>query len=447
MSRFIALMSMIIFNQQLYSQMIVAGADSLKQHYQNKASKYLDKDQSVSAHYTIDLYGISVYAGEKEKTQNKPEYKVTWQELNIYKNMMHSLSRNEAMAVMQHKGSGPFSPEIQKTYYISPAAGNESNPQQGLELNGLRIALDPGHFGYDSLTILMEEKYLDFSLPSPGNDSLKIKLHESYLTYVTAGSLEEMLRKAGATVFNTRPRYGVTSLGKTYQEWKRDDYARCLDSLLRLKPDDVNLKNLKSGKIKDDKSIFRYVFREIELKNRAELIEAFKPDLTVIMHYNVDDRNKNWKKPSPNNFNLAFVAGSFMKGELDSPEARFDFLRILILDDLEQSISASAYVTRSFSNDLHVPLAKTSDADYLSMYSVYTGKEGVYCRNLGLLRLLSGTVIYGETLFQDNIMECQRLNMYNKDYISKGTAPARTEDVAMAYFNGIKTWALMLIHD
>ncbi|MGL4598875.1 MAG: hypothetical protein ACRCYO_15265, partial [Bacteroidia bacterium] len=268
-----------------------------------------------------------------------------------------------------------------------------------------------------------------------------INFFEARLTFSTATMLATYLRGYGAEVFITIPEQGKTALGKTYWEWKKADYAHALDSMLNVRPNDPNLQKLKNPKFNsDDRLIFRYIFRDVELRKRAVLINAFRPDLTVIIHYNVDEKNKDWKTPTKKNYCMAFVGGSFSAGELGDSEKRFDFLRLLLTDELDQSIVFSGQVTRYFKKHLSVPLAKKADADYLQASCTKTTSEGVYGRNLSLCRLVQGVLIYGETLYQDNEKECVWLNQENsKD--EKSLRMTRTQMVAEAYLLGILDWA------
>jgi len=59
-------------------------------------------------------------------------------------------------------------------------------------------------------------------------------------------------------------------------------------------------------------------------------------------------------------------------------------------------------------------------------------EPGVYCRNLQLTRYIHSPLVYGETLYQDNINECIMLNQERDKTKNK-----RIQQVADAYFQGI----------
>jgi N-acetylmuramoyl-L-alanine amidase len=442
---------MILFMaSSLKAQIPVIGADSLMKHYSYKMNHFIDRDTSLSEFYSIDLFGISVYADAAKKKASQPEFSVNWSELSIYKNIIATAPREEAMQIMLSKGNRPFPPDVVKRFGVVPDfIGYQATSK--LPLKGLKIVLDPGHIASDTAMGRMEDKFLLFrtskgptNAPRSSNDSVTISIAEGMLTWQTANALAVLLRNEGAEVLVTRPRINITAFGKTYEQWKKDDYARTLDSLLRVYPEDVHLLKLKSGRIKDENSIFRYVFRDAELRKRAEIINAFHPDLTLIIHYNVDEKNKPWNAPSPKDYCMTFVPGSFQQGELSDSERRFDFLRLVLTDEIEKSTAASGLVALEFKSELEVPLARQSDATYLQEHCIPAGLPGVFCRNLSLTRLVQGTMIYGETFYQDNVDECLRLTEKQK-FTSEGQQPIagneRVSEVVDAYNKAILLWA------
>jgi N-acetylmuramoyl-L-alanine amidase len=438
------------FTLKLPAQIPVIGADSLVRHYTSKMHRYIDRDSCLSDFYSIDLYGVSVFPGADAKKNNQPEYRVNWSDLALYKNILAYAPREEVKAMMVEKGNRPFLPAFVKNYSLPPEY-LKPKPTAQLPLKGLKIALDPGHIAADTAMGRIEDKYLRFKTSKgPKNtqmradDSVMISLAEGILTWKTANALAVLLRSEGAEVILTRPRKDVTAFGKSYAQWKKDDYQRTLDSLLKEDSPDIHLRKIKSGRINDENSIFRYVFRDAELRKRAEIINAFHPDLTVIIHFNVDEKNKPWSHPSPKNYCMTFVGGSFKCGELGDAERRFDFLRLLLTDDIENSIRIAGLTALEFKSELDVPLAKTADATYLGDNCIEAGLPGVFCRNLSLTRLVQGTLVYGESLYQDNFDEC--LMLAQPTPIRAEERPplsgnARLDEVAEAYHKAILIWA------
>jgi hypothetical protein len=66
----------------------------------------------------------------------------------------------------------------------------------------------------------------------------------------------------------------------------------------------------------------------------------------------------------------------------------------------------------------------------------------VYARNLSMTRLVHGPIVFGETLYQDNMDEALVLSKMNTiDPVSGQKASTRTIEVAEAYYEGIEQWA------
>lgn len=434
-----------IFCNMSFAQMPIYGADSMRRYYAAKADELVIGDSALYELFKIDLYGIEIYSrndGKVPETKTT-EYSVRWSELQMYKDIMRSEDRATAITIMLDKGARGFSPAIQKQYDKGiPSRGTVFHPPLK-PLTGMRIVLDPGHVANDTFLGHIEQKFIAMNVPvtaSNTSDSMPVAFAEGQLTWQTASILAIKLQNAGAEVLITRGP-GMTAFGKSFEQWKKDDYPRTLDSLLKVDPTNQNLKDLKSGKMKTDRSIFRFVFKDAELRKRSEKINAFKPDLTVIIHYNVDETNAPWSKPTTKNFCMLFVPGSFEAGELSTPEDRFDFLRLILMDDIEQSIQVSGFVGAEFKERLNVPLAGPADATYLSASCRKTTRQGVFARNLSMTRLIHGPLVYGETLYQDNKNEARMLaDMSVTDIQSRQTTSRRIMQVSDAYFEGIVKW-------
>lgn len=399
--------------------------------------RILDPKNVLSQQYQVDLFGVSIYADAAHKAKNEPEYRVSWQELETFRRVLHFASREEAMAIMQAKKGDAFSPEIQKTYgrmeYHAKYIPTAKEP-----LKGIRIALDPGHMADDMAMGKTEQKFLDFPAKDSAGKPVQVQLVEGQLTWETAALLKRKLEKAGASVMITRPGPGLSAFGTGFSDWRKANFQRTLDSLVKVKGrSEPGLAEVLRGKT-DDRTVFRYVFRDVELRKRVQLINDFKPDYTLMIHYNVDEKNSDWQKPTEKNFNMCFVGGSYQAGELSDPERRFDFLRQLLSGDIGSSIAFSGLCAQQFTQQLGVPLARQSDATYLTTSCAGTYAQGVYARNLGLTRLTHGTLVYGETLYQDNKKECMLL-------MDKRPVPGypeintskRVEQVAEAYYRAL----------
>lgn len=384
--------------------------DSLTTHYQAKLNSVLLKDKSLASHLKIDSVGISIFPTDSREA----EFVLSWQELPIYQTFLEK----RPLLTMQLYPQKP-------TENILRADSSDRNTttaqaNEALPLQGLRIALDPGHFAEDFKTALMEGKYVQMNL----TDGTKIKFFESELAWYTSRILADELERLGAEVLMSRDDYKYTAFNESYMDW----YQR----FIKVQKDSGNA----AANLTPQQAFFKH-FRKMEFEKRADKINQFRPDLSLVIHYNVDATNTKWNKPTPRNNSMTFAGGSYMKGELDKPEARFHLLRFLISQDLENSVALGKALLTSLEDSLGIrPIGEPNKQFFLKDYCLPSTAKGVYHRNLTLARKLLGTMTYLEPLYQDNIQEVKKLQ--TRDFEYKGRKiPRRVYEVAQAYKAGI----------
>lgn len=392
-------------------------------YYSKKADNYLDKEKALSSYYTIDSKGVSVFASNQDKLKNNAEYFVQWNQQQEFCNYLKEVDSGTLLKIIHDKKLDSLSSSTMKKEKVVVVQN---------KLKGLKIAIDAGHIAGDLKMGELEKKHLTFKKDSLKGLTDSIQIAEGMLTFATAQLLKEKLEADGAEVFLTRKCNGCSAFGKTYEQWLKDDYKNAIDSLYKLNRFSAEKKKwyLSSKCSKRDK--FSMIFKDIELQKRAEIINKYKPDLTIIIHFNVDETNAGWTKPGTKNFDMTFVGGAFMKSDLSSTEKRFEFLRLILSDDLEKSIALSSNVITGFEKNLKVKTACLTDAKYLVQGCLPTNEKGVFCRNLQLTRYIHSPLVYGETLYQDNINECKALNKE-----CDKTRNERIQQVADAYYQGI----------
>lgn len=262
--------------------------------------------------------------------------------------------------------------EEQKVFF------NQLKPRIVRPRHRLKVAIDPGHFGGEYARL----EHRSFLVGGK-------RIQEGDLTFQTAVYLKELLEAEGVEVFMTRQGLGQGSIKEPY--------------------------------IEANESFKPYNIRD--LKERARQINAFDPDLTVCIHYNLYSGEGTICAPAPQNFCCAFVPGGFGKGELTRMADRGEFLRLLLSDDIERSIQLSQCILRAFEHELKVPCQ--TNRSHLKHIMKWAGR-GIFARNLVLTREIKGPICYGETLCMDAESEYLRLN------------EARLREVAQAYLHGIQ---------
>lgn len=291
-------------------------------------------------------------------------------------------------------------PQIDYTlYFASHPSAQKSSQKKGLK--GAKIALDPGHFG--GPLARAEERYTEIFHPHP------LYFDEGTLTYMTAMILRSLLEKAGAEVFITRNGIGQGALP--------------IEKI-------------------QDLSNFRNRYNSEDLLLRAESINAFAPDIAIIIHYNahLTDLEKEEKsRTTRTNYNLVFVPGAFCEHELDQEKNRYEFMRLLVSSDLEESLKLSKLVLEKFTEILKVPPISQAEKTSYTQKSCLLIYPGVYARNLTMTRLVHCPLCYGESLLQNNIEEIKLLS--TQENLEGGLiGPKRVEQVAQAYFEAIQNY-------
>jgi N-acetylmuramoyl-L-alanine amidase len=394
--------------------------DSLKHFYTSKIETILDKEKALQPYYTINDSGIFINAKTKGNTFYR-EFGVEWSKLDTVKKILNHFNDDSLLSVINSRNS------------LSTLGYSETNRKQYFEnkkqLSGIKIAIDPGHIAGDMKTAVLEKKSLQFTY-----NNQTIAIAEGILTLQTALILKHLLEEQGAEVMLTRDKPNQTAFGITFKEWLEKDFKNAVDASFKLNEFTEQEKTFLLTKA-TQRDIFRTYFNNLDMRQRAKKINEFAPDLSVIIHYNVDEKNTGWKKPSDKNYNMIFTAGSFLKTELEKPIDRLSFFRLLLTDDTEQSNKLAENLITCFTSKLNVPAADSTTADYLSKYCIAESK-GVYARNLTLTRLIKGVIIYGETLYQDNAVECMELSKTNTEVYGIKTS-ARVKQVADAYYEGI----------
>lgn len=268
-----------------------------------------------------------------------------------------------------------------------------------------KIAIDPGHLGGEFAEI--EGRYVG----SPK------KFDEGTLTFLTGLYLKELLEKEGFIVMMTRASIGSGAYPLGFHQW------------LELNPE---LKNT----TKSHAQLFKDHYNSLDLEERAKIINEFEPDLTIIIHYNASEEDTH------DNFNLVHVPGCFRNNELATKACRKHFLRLLLTDNLDHSITLSDHIIKAQTKQTKVlPVNASKNISYLKNACLEVS-EGVWARNLRLTRLVKSPLCYGETLLQNNYATMQKL-MINDDFIQGIACPSLIKDIAFGYYQGIMEFYLI----
>lgn len=354
-----------------------------KQEIEDKIYQMLQKDSQVSSFYNLSEKSLKIYSCPENKAKDLPEFTL-------------------------ELGTKP------KRETKVPVSLDPHRP-----LKGMRVAIDPGHFG--SHYARLEEKYIDMEPNEMFGIHQHIQFDEGTLATETAKRLASKLQALGAQILLTRTQPGETVYKKPFQTWLQQDFESAIEKMVELQPD-VNLKETERLFWKEKATpteIFRSTYAYVDLQRRADLINAFKPHVTVSCHYNLGGiYDQNGKTPgTTDDYTLFFIPGAFKRGSLKDeafrctsmkdPRSRYEFVRLLVTDSLEKSIELAKIAQKNLYKRLKLPPG--DHCSYLKVLCLQNS-PGIYHRNLMLPRLVHSPILYAEPFCQDNYDNAKTLN-------------------------------------
>ena len=388
------------------------------------------KDSRLQQQFRLSPEGLGIYAPEADTA----ELHLSWADLPYWRAALATWP-DEALLRAYEQGN-------RRPAEVPLAVASLRRPDS---LPGLRVAIDPGHIAGDSAVAWLEGKFIRMH---PTASRPAIQFFEAQLTLATAWLIRDSLEALGAEVLLTREQAGVGALGLSYWDWKKQRWPRLLDSLVAagdLTAAQARQWRARSGSDADKLIMDRFFIPE-DLRARARKVNAFRPDLTLIIHYNVDFDN--WQRrdsasylpPGQENYCMAFVPGAFMQGELAKPVDRLALLRLLLTRDLNESERLAAAFVAESERLTGVPaVSPAAGIRYLERACIPAGSPGVFHRNLSLTRLIRGPLVYGESLCQDHWQESLWLNQRDLP-VGGGWAAERVRAVAAAYVGSVLLW-------
>ena len=394
--------------------------------------KYLNLKGAITRQILFETNAFYILNDKNEK-----EFAVYANEVVVISDFFENSSVKEQLKLYKLKGCNKLSKK-QLDSLVMTMDSDSKLPKQNSNkpLQNIRIAIDPGHFSSNYEDSKVEGKYVKL-VNENSRKKDTITLVEGQLTFLTAQVLRNMLEDQGAKVILSRTKENTTAFNQTYSDWYKYRRNKVLDSLKQKKElDEDKYKILKQF---PKEKLFWAFFRDYELMERAKKINTFYPHVSVIIHYNVDDKNSRWTTASHSKNSMCFIGGAFGAKDLMKPGNKLHFLRLLLGKQLQQSETIGRLTMNSFEKNLKITPAKQSDADYLMKNTLNTNCQGLFCRNLILTRCINSPLVYGESLYQDNVKESTLLNSSNyNDYGVKTSE--RVYLVAKSYYEAIMNY-------
>ena len=276
----------------------------------------------------------------------------------------------------------------------------------------LKVSIDPGHMAGIKEEAIYEDRYVKFL---EGKDT--VFFHEAELAYELAYLVKRGLDSLGYEVMLTR-NAGSSALGISFQEWIKNEYIVDIKTLIANKEITWGYGRTLIEE-KDEKELFNKIYTYLDFRERVKKINQFNPDLTLSLHLNAYEYGKRdsngLSELVDKNYSMSFVPGSFVIGELKKVPQRIDFIRLLVSNNIKESINASVTLQKELENQLNIDSfseEKHFKSDMISKYTYKVG-EGVFARNLYLTQAVESPIIFSEPLLQDNIEEAKLLAMEN----------------------------------
>lgn len=277
-------------------------------------------------------------------------------------------------------------------------------------LRNLRVAIDPGHMG---------EEYWDGLTGKYVKDNKGLYLSEGVLALQTALLLQSELKSLGAEVELTR--MGMTSvtememkdlpvskfaktelLEHVFSTW----FLKLLETGTGSKLHKAFDKSPERKRLFADSYRYNYFILKEDLWARADKINAFKPDIVLIIHYDIlpnggDGHAINPKSP---NHTKVYIPGAYFDTEFGSRKARRQFAaKLLDQNQWDHSISLSRNILDQFKSQMGLNFPSGAEGGkYVA--------PGIFARNLTLPRFLKApAVAYLECLFYNRPQEFSAL--------------------------------------
>lgn len=294
-------------------------------------------------------------------------------------------------------------------------------------LAGFRIAIDPGHMGGSSWDKITGK----FIVDTDGK-----KLSEGTMALQTSILLKKSFEALGASVLLTHEDFdAVTSVkmqNLDLQDWafrelrnaSGDAWLTALAQTAKSSDDLANL-ILKSSQYKRYASeIMRgtYHTQRLDLQTRNEVMEAFDPDLILVIHFDVAVT-----AASPNGVNRkgkqgvkAYVPGAFSESELATPERRAHFLKAFSKTSVfAENVKFAKFVTTAISRKMKIPF------DPVALGTAVSHGSGVQSRNLTLTHSMTRAV--------GAFLECAYYNTSDFDRFVKADYSMTIDGVKTTY--------------
>ena len=296
-----------------------------------------------------------------------------------------------------------FAPSVQHEDRQASSVVNEPE-RKNRSLDGLLIAIDPGHIGGDFSEL--EERHFKIGNGTP--------VKEGDLTLIVSLKLSSALEALGAKVSLTRKN------AQPLTERRASDFIEEASEIEKQRYLDGDGRFLSITPWESDWFRKRIqlraemlFYRVSEIQTRAKLInDEIKPDLTIAVHFNVAPWLEATQQilPEENHMHV-IVHGTYTPGELALDDVRFHLFRKLLSRNHKIEIPLSGSVANS--------LAKVNGLPAYQYGGKNASNQGnnpyLWARNLLANRLYVGPVVFLEAYCANSREIYQRIQLGDYD--------------------------------
>lgn len=273
-------------------------------------------------------------------------------------------------------------------------------------LHRRRIALDPGHIGGEWAR--MEERFF-FAALKEGEKPLP-PIQEAAANLIVARLLKERLEQLGATVLMVKDDFEPVT--KRRPEDFRARAEQEVDKSLRGNAEFEKLHPLQQKAHRADlvrKRMELMFYRNDEIQARAEIINRWKPDVTLCIHFDAKGWTSEKDKLTDDNRLVVFVHGNYLPSELESEAGKLGLFAKLLEGSAETELKLADCISRALAKTTGLPPTNKHPPDGSSGWLQLGENPYVYARNLLANRLFQGPVIFLEPYYQNNPVVYQRI--------------------------------------
>jgi N-acetylmuramoyl-L-alanine amidase len=273
-------------------------------------------------------------------------------------------------------------------------------------LRDLAIALDPGHIGGEWAR--MEERFF-FAALKEGEKPLP-PIQEAAANLIVARLLKERLEQLGATVLMVKD--NLQPVTKKRPEDFRAQAARDVDRQLRGNAEFEAMHPILQQAHRADlvrQRMELLFYRNDEIQARAELVNQWKPDVTLCIHFDAKGWTSEKDKLTEDNRLVVFVHGNYLPSELESEDGKLGLFAKLLEGSAEIELKLADSISRALAQSTGLPPPNKHPPGGSSGWLLLGENPYVYARNLLANRLFQGPVIFLEPYYQNNPVVYQRI--------------------------------------